>query len=618
MPRYLAPIVPLLALAATLAGQCDGNLGDNIFEAGDFGSGTANVLTPDPRIAPGFIYQPNPPPNDGFYTITNSTASWSNLFPAWRRFGDNSNDPNGYMMVVNASYEPGLFYQQEVSGLCENTLYQFSADITNVLQRNTFQLPPNVSFLIDDEVFFTTGNIPEDEKWNTYGFTFTTAPGQTSVILALRNNAPGGIGNDIALDNISFRACGPEALIEPAEKATVCEDGPPLTLTARINGDQYPTPALQWQSSPDGGLTWVDQPAANASTYLHPPSAPGIYLYRYLLANSPANLASAKCRVLSAVTTVTVLPKTVSVIDTICDGLSFAVGDARYGVSGNYVDTLLSSRGCDSIVQLALTVVPDPGLAAEFTLTDPSCSYASDGSVLPAAISRGTGPYVFTLDGAMYPIGQPVDSLPGGPYRVRITDRYGCFVEELVTLTAPPPFTVDLGPDLDLILGETARLRPSSSQPVADYQWFPAELTENCDSLCADLSFVPINSLRAGLIAVSPDGCVATDSLRIAVRPERLVFIPSAFSPNGDGRNDRFTVFGSSPNVRNVRSLRIYDRWGGELFVASDLPVNAEEPGWDGTADGRLLSAGTYVYAAEVEFLDGAVEVYSGMLTLVR
>ena len=618
MLRYLALILPLLALTTTLTGQCDGNLGDNIFEAGDFGSGTANVLTPDPRIAPGFIYQTNPPPEDGFYTITNSTARWSSIFPAWRLFGDNSTDPNGYMMVVNASFEPGLFYQREVSNLCENTLYQFTADITNVVSRNSNMLPPNVSFLIDDEVFFTTGNIPEDEKWNTYGFTFTTAPGQTSVILALRNNAPGGVGNDIALDNISFRACGPEALIEPAVEATVCEDAPPLPLTARINGDQYTSPAVQWQSSPDGGTTWVDLPAANSPTYQHPPSAPGTYLYRYLLANSPANLASAKCRVLSAVTTVTVLPSTVGLTDTICEGLTFAVGESRYGTSGNYVDTLVSSRGCDSIVQLALTVVPDAGLSATYSLTDPGCSYASDGSIIPISVDGGTGAYSFTLDGIAYYPTNPADSLPGGTYLARITDRYGCFVEEALTLTAPPPFTVDLGPDLDLILGETARLRPASSQPIAEYQWFPAELTENCDSLCADLSFVPINSLRAGLIAVSPDGCVASDSLRIAVHPERLVFIPTAFSPNGDGRNDRFTVFGSSPNVRNVRSLRVFDRWGSELFAAADLPVNAEEPGWDGTADGRRLSAGTYVYAAEVEFLDGAVEVYSGLLTLIR
>ena len=127
-------------------------------------------------------------------------------------------------MVVNASHEPGLFYEKEITGLCENTLYAFSADIINLIGTGEDMIKPDVSFLLDDEVHYTTGKIQEDEEWKTYGFTFSTSPGQTSITLSLRNNAPGGIGNDLALDNISFRACGPEALILPAEIIDVCEN----------------------------------------------------------------------------------------------------------------------------------------------------------------------------------------------------------------------------------------------------------------------------------------------------------------------------------------------------------------------------------------------------------
>ena len=607
----------LLCFAAALPGQCTGNLGENIFVAGDFGSGTANVLTTDPGIAPGFRYQANPPPTDGFYTITNSTAKWPFIFDTWRQFGDNSDDPNGYMMLVNASFEPGLFYRQEISGLCENTLYQFSADITNVVRRNLNQLPPNVSFLIDDEIFFTTGNIPEDEKWNTYGFTFTTTPGQTGVTLALRNNAPGGIGNDIALDNISFRACGPEARIVTDDETIVCPDGPPLTLTALISGGQYPTPAIQWQGSPDGGLTWVDLPGETEFSLSHPTATPGRSDYRYLLANSPANLGSSKCRIVSDPLTVTVLSETYAVTDTICDGLRFDVGPVSYATTGRYRDTLVSSRGCDSIVDLDLTVVPDPGLSGTFTLADPSCSYLFDGSVRLDSVRGGTDPYTFTLAGKPVGPGATVDTLAEGRYGYRIADRYGCFVADTIGLTSPFPFSVDLGPDLDLVLGETARVSAASGQPIADYLWLPEE-TVPCDSTCNPLEFLPLSSLTVGLVATSAEGCQATDSVRISVLPERLVFVPSAFSPNGDGRNDRFTLFGSVPNVTGVRSLRIFDRWGSELFATTDITVNDEALGWDGTAGGRALSAGTYVYAAEIVFLDGAVETYTGTLTLVR
>ncbi len=255
-------IIPILILLLLIIWQlpaqiCDGNIGENIFTEGDFGSGPANVLLPDPQIAPGYNYQSNPPPNDGFYTITNNTSSWGSFASNWANIGDNSSDPNGYMMVVNASFTPGLFYEQEVDGLCENTLYVFSADVINLIT-GVGAIKPNVSFLLDGMVLYETGDIPTNAQWNTYGFTFTTAVGQTSLTLALRNNAPGGGGNDLALDNITFRPCGPEALILPTDIANICEDGSPIDLEATILGNQYATPVVQWQQSFDEGATWVD------------------------------------------------------------------------------------------------------------------------------------------------------------------------------------------------------------------------------------------------------------------------------------------------------------------------------------------------------------------------
>ena len=608
----------LLLLPYAGWGQCDGNLGENIFPDGDFGSGTANVLSPDPKIAPGFSYVAFPPPIDGAYTVTNNTALWANIFGAWRLFGDNSDDPNGYMMLVNASYSPGLFYEQTVTGLCENTRYQFSADVTNVLKRGSNQLLPNVSFLLDDEEYITTGFLPEDELWKTYGFSFTTRPGQTSVKLALRNNAPGGIGNDLAIDNISFRACGPEALILPAAVADICEDGDPIVLTATINGDQFPTPALQWQTSPDGGETWEDLPGENGSSYVHDLRGSGLYLYRYLVANSPANLANDKCHIISNVKQINVIPKNYAVVDTLCAGLTFAVGDRDYGRTGVYVDTLVNAIGCDSIVQLDLTIVPDPGLRGIFSLTQPSCSYLPDGSVRLDTILNGTAPYRYTFAGQPRQAGETVPSLTEASYPYRIQDRYGCAREDSVRLVSPNPFSVNLGPDLEMVLGESATIPVRATQPVTAYEWSPAELI-SCDSLCSSVDVLPPHTVMLGLTATSDDGCLAMDSVLLRVIDERLVFIPTAFSPNDDGENDRFTVFGSVPNVQGIVSLRIFDRWGGEVFSAGELLANDEQSGWDGrVGDGRQAPVGTYVYSADVLFLDGVTQTFAGTVTLVR
>ncbi|NJB87163.1 gliding motility-associated-like protein [Lewinella marina] len=608
----------LLLLGFSLpAQQCSGNLGENIFTDGDFGSGRANVLTPDPGIAPGFRYQSSPPPNDGFYTITNDMGQWANIFSTWRPIRDNSPDPFGYMMIVNASYEPGLFYQQVVDGLCENTLYQFTADITNVLRRGSNNLLPNVSFLIDDQEYFTTGPIPEDEQWKTYGFTFKTVPGQTSVTLALRNNAPGGIGNDLALDNISFRACGPEALILPLEVANICEDGDPITLEATINGDQFPTPALQWQRSYDGGDSWVDIPGAKDPTFVHDRLISGAYLYRYLLANSNANLGSSKCRIVSNTKIVNVVPKRYFITDTICSGNTREVGTSSYDRSGIYVDTLISSLGCDSIVRLDLTVVADPILSGKFTVRDPSCTYLQDGRVVLDSINRGRSPYSFTFAGNPQPLGVPVDSLGEGAYPYTLRDRYGCTTDDTLRLQSPFPFVIDIGEDREIVLGETLEVSVRNSQPITSYRWTP-EGSVTCDSSCSTLELLPTESFTLGLTATSAEGCAASDSVRVRVVAERLVYIPNAFSPDGDGNNERFTVYGKAPNVQFVPSLRIYNRWGGEVFAATDLPVNDPSAGWDGTRGGQPAPPGTYVYVAEVAFLDGVILQYTGSLILVE
>ena len=176
----------------------------NIFEEGDFGSGEDIFLQEDPGIAPGYVYTAGPP-EDGFYTITNNLGNWPELFDCWLPVQDNSSDPNGYMMVVNATFEPGIFYEEVVDDLSENTEYEFTADILNLISTDCDLMDPNVAFLIDGVAQFETGPIVESNGWMSYGFSFTTAPGQTSVQLSLRNNAPGGQGNDLALDNITFR-----------------------------------------------------------------------------------------------------------------------------------------------------------------------------------------------------------------------------------------------------------------------------------------------------------------------------------------------------------------------------------------------------------------------------
>lgn len=595
---------------------CSGNLGENIFTEGDFGTGSQNIITIDPNIAPGFNYNPVAPPYDGDYIITNDISQWAYSFN-WLTPKDNSDDPNGYMMVVNASFEPGLFYEKEVNGLCANTLYEFSADVINLLPPGSNGLKPNVSFLLDDMSMINTGSIPEDAEWHSYGFTFTTGPAQTSVTLSLRNNAPGGQGNDLALDNISFRACGPEAQILPEDTEYLCLDGDPINLDATVNGDQYPDPAFQWQQSFDEGLTWVDMAGETSLFITHDDFTSGFYYYRYILANGELNLDNDKCRVNSNMKVVRILPEFYAVEDSICSGLGFAVGDKIYTEAGTYTDTLISFFGCDSVMTLSLVTVDDPGIIAELNYQDPLCSYSNDGFIILDTITNGNGPFE-VLNGSDTITDQPyLYNLTSGDYPIKITDRFGCYFEDTINLIRPDSFMLDIGEDIAVELGEGINFSVQTNQPVANYVWTPAGIID-CTEDCDDLSFSIPYSTPLHLLVNSEDGCVARDSIFISVDPVRKVFFPNVISPNGDGVNDFFAVYGSAPNVQGVVNLKVYDRWGGLLYENQKVELNAENTGWNGRDGFQQINSGTYMYSADILFLDGAIINYSGSFSVVR
>ena len=138
MRFLLLTFILVLSVSAPANAQqelCNGSLGDNIFQEGDFGSGQDVIFPHDPRIAPGYQYSWFTPLADGQYTLTNNIDHWIGNWPTWLHLQDNSPDSKGYMMVVNASYEPGVFYEQIVDDVCENTLYEFSADVVNLIKK---------------------------------------------------------------------------------------------------------------------------------------------------------------------------------------------------------------------------------------------------------------------------------------------------------------------------------------------------------------------------------------------------------------------------------------------------------------------------------------------------
>ncbi len=630
---FLSHLFPLAAQQFSVCKSiCTGNLGENIFPNGDFGTGTDNILRDDPRIAPGYIYQVNPPPNDGFYTITNDISNWgSYALTDWIDIQDNGPERNGYMMVVNAANTPGLFFERAVP-VCENTLYEFSIDVisVNVSRIGYIPIAPDLTFLIDDKAVCGTSTVPVDQKWHTYRFSFTAQPGKTEVKLSLRNNAPGGIGNDLAIDNISFRACGPK--IELPVVGWHCT-GLGLQMSAVLKDSPFNTPTYQWQSSADGGKTWAE--IAGAVDVKHRVEQPdSTQRYRLVVANTRTNLGIPSCRVVSLPIQPRVdnlLKYAITGTDTIvCNGAPAVLDAGKHtayrwstgattstieaGQPGTYSVTITSVHGCRAVDSLMVFRIDLTGASAS---KPPVCFGDNKGLIEAQNIRGGVGRIRFNLDDKPPQFTPRFDSLKAGRYLLQIRDSLNCTVKIPISLDDPPPYTLDLGQNQDIFyLGDTIPLNITANYPPVQYQWLPPEGL-SCIDCPAPLAF-PERTTTYQLIVVDALGCQADDSLRIVVLPRVEVYSPNIFILGPDGSaNNSFTIF-PSRSATAVRYFRIYDRWGNMHFEQKNLPPDDPALRWDGLArNGRNLPEAVYVWTAAVEFSDGRVTLFSGDVTLI-
>lgn len=178
-------------------------------------------------------------------------------------------------------------------------------------------------------------------------------------------------------------------------------------------------------------------------------------------------------------------------------------------------------------------------------------------------------------------------------------------------------FEVELGPDQQVELGDAVYLQAavSPSPGGSSYTWTSSTGNISCTS-CTELTESPNADTWYYLTVTDPDGCSARDSLLVEVINDRNVFIPTAFSPNGDGINDQFFIHSRRP--AEIVSLQIFDRWGNLLFQNENTSTNDPIYGWDGRSRGRPMNDGVFFYLARLRFLDEQEVEYKGELVLLH
>lgn len=183
----------------------------------------------------------------------------------------------------------------------------------------------------------------------------------------------------------------------------------------------------------------------------------------------------------------------------------------------------------------------------------------------------------------------------------------------LVTVADLP--VVDLGPDRTVDAGQVITLSPTVSADVVSYNWWPAGGL-NCTG-CKAPQFVADKDITYHLRVTTQYGCESADDVRFTVACGKgAVYIPNAFTPNSDGKNDVFTIKGYG--IQGVKSFRIFNRWGQIVFKREGFSANDRNFGWDGSYNGRPADPGAYVYIVEVTCNEGKTVVVKGTVMLIR
>ena len=370
-------------------GLCSNAVGANALGTefnGTFGSGKNKNRGTSSNVPPSYTYAnfAASNPNDYYYGVSNNTStagagystlnSWPKpdpsptshrVFGVWDIIGDHTgavspilgNPPadtvtkstGGYMLVINASYRIDSAFYQNITGLCPNTYYEFSLWMRNICSKcgcdsngkgatggagyiptapgDSSGVKPNLTLAINGIDYYTTGDVGYNGQWVKKGFTYLTGPLQTSLTAMIRNNAPGGGGNDWAVDDIALATCPPNLVLNPSPNVTVCV-GNQVDMSTVINSYFSNYTYWQWEKSTDGGFTWNNtgvggvgvptlvsgqwQYTAVYPTFLADASLNNA-MFRIKVASTAANLSNPNCA-FTASTLIQVLTSTCSIL----------------------------------------------------------------------------------------------------------------------------------------------------------------------------------------------------------------------------------------------------------------------------------------------------------------
>ena len=200
-------------------------------------------------------------------------------------------------------------------------------------------------------------------------------------------------------------------------------------------------------------------------------------------------------------------------------------------------------------------------------------------------------------------------------YRVIGKDDKNCFNDTAFYFVKVYPIpTVNAGTNKKINVGQSVLLTPTLSTDVTTVNWTPT--TGVVSSTYPSILVKPNVDMQYKVSVTNQGGCQAESLVTVQVVCDGTnVFIPNTFSPNADGSNDVF--FPRGTGLFNIKTFRIFNRWGELVFERFNFKANNENAGWDGTFKGKKLMPDVYVYMMDIQCENNSVLVYKGNIALI-
>lgn len=239
-----------------------------------------------------------------------------------------------------------------------------------------------------------------------------------------------------------------------------------------------------------------------------------------------------------------------------------------------------------------------------------SCSNLANGTVTVTA-TGGIAPYTYSIDGGAFQSSGTFNNISAGNHTIRIRDFACGLVTKIINVPIRPAPAVDAGPDKTIVEGDDVMLQGSSSGTPATIVWAPNNTIISAGNTLSPV-VRPLVTTTYTMTVTDVNGCISADNARVTVLPYCLK-VMNAFTPNGDGTNDRWIVTNNGGLCVTNVYVTVFNRYGGEVYVNPNYQNN-----WDGTYKGNPVPDGTYYYVINYTLFNGRKVTVKGDVTILR